>query len=161
KSCCHSSRSGTAPRPGQIRSGDGSRLARPVCTATPVSAPSRAGDDRLTGRLAPPDQPDARVAIRLELGGYQFPAFDRPAVHIVGDLGVMSRPFLTEVLISRCHAWSLELHAVARRCIPQRPRTCDDVSVGYWLTKYTLGVALKIIFRSRAWGAKNVPRRGP
>jgi 1-acyl-sn-glycerol-3-phosphate acyltransferase len=33
--------------------------------------------------------------------------------------------------------------------------------VGYWLTKYTLGIALKILFRSRAWGTKNVPRRGP
>jgi 1-acyl-sn-glycerol-3-phosphate acyltransferase len=49
----------------------------------------------------------------------------------------------------------------ARWRIPQRPRTCDDVTVGYWLTKYTLGITLKILFRSRAWGAKNVPRRGP
>ncbi len=39
--------------------------------------------------------------------------------------------------------------------------TCDDVTVGYWLTKYTLGMTLKILFRSRAWGAKNVPRQGP
>ena len=31
----------------------------------------------------------------------------------------------------------------------------------YWLTKYTLGMTLKILFRPRAWGAKNVPRRGP
>ena len=31
----------------------------------------------------------------------------------------------------------------------------------YWLTKYTLGVTLKIVFRPRAWGVKNVPRRGP
>jgi 1-acyl-sn-glycerol-3-phosphate acyltransferase len=38
---------------------------------------------------------------------------------------------------------------------------CDDVTVGYWLTKYTLGMTLRILFRSRAWGAKNVPRRGP
>jgi len=33
--------------------------------------------------------------------------------------------------------------------------------VFYWVTKYTLGVALKIVFRPRAWGVKNVPRRGP
>ena len=31
----------------------------------------------------------------------------------------------------------------------------------YWLTKYTLGMTLKIVFRPRAWGVKNVPRRGP
>ncbi len=31
----------------------------------------------------------------------------------------------------------------------------------YWLTKLTLGTALKIIFRPRAWGVGNVPRRGP
>jgi 1-acyl-sn-glycerol-3-phosphate acyltransferase len=35
------------------------------------------------------------------------------------------------------------------------------VSVFYWVTKYTLGVALKIVFRPRAWGVTNVPRRGP
>ena len=35
------------------------------------------------------------------------------------------------------------------------------MTVGYWLTKYTLGITLRIIFRSRAWGVKNVPRRGP
>ena len=35
------------------------------------------------------------------------------------------------------------------------------MTVGYWLTKYTLGITLKILFRSRAWGTKNVPRRGP
>ena len=35
------------------------------------------------------------------------------------------------------------------------------MSVGYWLTKYTLGMALKILFRPRAWGVKNVPRHGP
>ena len=52
-------------------------------------------------------------------------------------------------------------HAGGRRRIPRRTRTCDDVTVGYWLTKYTLGVMLRILFRSRAWGAKNVPRRGP
>jgi 1-acyl-sn-glycerol-3-phosphate acyltransferase len=52
-------------------------------------------------------------------------------------------------------------HDGAIRRIPRRPRTCDDVTVGYWLTKYTLGVALRILFRSRAWGVKNVPRRGP
>jgi 1-acyl-sn-glycerol-3-phosphate acyltransferase len=39
--------------------------------------------------------------------------------------------------------------------------TWDDVGVGYWITKYTLGVVLKIVFRPRAWGVKNVPRRGP
>jgi 1-acyl-sn-glycerol-3-phosphate acyltransferase len=39
--------------------------------------------------------------------------------------------------------------------------TWDDVTVGYWLTKYTLGMMLKILFRPRAWGVKNVPRRGP
>jgi 1-acyl-sn-glycerol-3-phosphate acyltransferase len=33
--------------------------------------------------------------------------------------------------------------------------------VGYWVTKYTLGLVLKIVFRPRAWGVKNVPRRGP
>jgi 1-acyl-sn-glycerol-3-phosphate acyltransferase len=38
--------------------------------------------------------------------------------------------------------------------------TWDDVGVGYWVTKYTLGVVLKIVFRPRAWGVKNVPRRG-
>ena len=52
-------------------------------------------------------------------------------------------------------------HDGAIRRIPRRPRTCDDVTVGYWLTKYTLGITLRIIFRSRAWGVKNVPRRGP
>jgi 1-acyl-sn-glycerol-3-phosphate acyltransferase len=35
------------------------------------------------------------------------------------------------------------------------------VSVFYWVTKYTLGITLKIVFRPRAWGVKNVPRRGP
>jgi 1-acyl-sn-glycerol-3-phosphate acyltransferase len=35
------------------------------------------------------------------------------------------------------------------------------VSVFYWVTKYTLGMALKIVFRPRAWGVKNVPRHGP
>ena len=52
-------------------------------------------------------------------------------------------------------------HDGGLRRIPQRLRTCDDVTVGYWLTKYTLGITLRIIFRSRAWGVKNVPRRGP
>ena len=50
------------------------------------------------------------------------------------------------------------------RCRPSHPAapgTCDDVSVGYWLTKYTLGLTLKILFRPRAWGVKYVPRRGP
>ncbi len=31
----------------------------------------------------------------------------------------------------------------------------------YWVTKYTLGMTLKIIFRPRAWGTRNVPRHGP
>ena len=31
----------------------------------------------------------------------------------------------------------------------------------YWVTKYTLGMVLKIVFRPRAWGVKNVPRHGP
>jgi 1-acyl-sn-glycerol-3-phosphate acyltransferase len=35
------------------------------------------------------------------------------------------------------------------------------VSVFYWLVKLTLGTSLKIIFRPRASGVKNVPRRGP
>jgi 1-acyl-sn-glycerol-3-phosphate acyltransferase len=35
------------------------------------------------------------------------------------------------------------------------------VGVFYWLTKMTLGLTLKIVFRPRAWGVKNVPRRGP
>ena len=35
------------------------------------------------------------------------------------------------------------------------------MTVGYWLTKYTIGMALRILFRPRAWGVKNVPRRGP
>jgi 1-acyl-sn-glycerol-3-phosphate acyltransferase len=39
--------------------------------------------------------------------------------------------------------------------------TWHDEEVGYWLTKYTLGIALTIIFRPRAWGVRNVPRRGP
>jgi 1-acyl-sn-glycerol-3-phosphate acyltransferase len=33
--------------------------------------------------------------------------------------------------------------------------------VFYWWTKITLGMTLKIAFRPRAWGVKNVPRRGP
>jgi 1-acyl-sn-glycerol-3-phosphate acyltransferase len=40
-------------------------------------------------------------------------------------------------------------------------RTWDDMNVFYWLTKMTLGMTLKIVFRPRAWGVKNVPRRGP
>ena len=39
--------------------------------------------------------------------------------------------------------------------------TWDDVCVFYWWTKMTLGMTLKIVFRPRAWGVKNVPRRGP
>lgn len=31
----------------------------------------------------------------------------------------------------------------------------------YWVTKYTLGVALKIVFRPWSRGRRNVPRRGP
>jgi 1-acyl-sn-glycerol-3-phosphate acyltransferase len=31
----------------------------------------------------------------------------------------------------------------------------------YWVTKYTIGMTLKIVFRPRASGVKNVPRRGP
>jgi 1-acyl-sn-glycerol-3-phosphate acyltransferase len=34
------------------------------------------------------------------------------------------------------------------------------VSVFYWVTKYTLGITLKIVFRPRASGVKNVPRHG-
>jgi 1-acyl-sn-glycerol-3-phosphate acyltransferase len=33
--------------------------------------------------------------------------------------------------------------------------------VFYWVTKMTLGLTLKIVFRPRASGVKNVPRRGP
>jgi 1-acyl-sn-glycerol-3-phosphate acyltransferase len=40
-------------------------------------------------------------------------------------------------------------------------RTCDYVFVFYWVAKYTLGVALKLMFRPWARGRKNVPRRGP
>jgi 1-acyl-sn-glycerol-3-phosphate acyltransferase len=35
------------------------------------------------------------------------------------------------------------------------------VTVGYWLVKYTIGIALRVLCRPRAWGVKNVPRRGP
>jgi 1-acyl-sn-glycerol-3-phosphate acyltransferase len=35
------------------------------------------------------------------------------------------------------------------------------VYVFYWIAKYTLGVALKIIFRPWSQGRKNMPRRGP
>ena len=35
------------------------------------------------------------------------------------------------------------------------------MNVFYWLTKMTLGMALKIIFRPWASGVKHVPRRGP
>jgi 1-acyl-sn-glycerol-3-phosphate acyltransferase len=35
------------------------------------------------------------------------------------------------------------------------------VYVFYWVAKYTLGVALKIIFRPWSQGRKNLPRRGP
>jgi 1-acyl-sn-glycerol-3-phosphate acyltransferase len=33
--------------------------------------------------------------------------------------------------------------------------------VFYWVTKYTLGVALKLVFRPWSRGRRNVPRRGP
>lgn len=33
--------------------------------------------------------------------------------------------------------------------------------VFYWVTKYTLGISLKIIFRSWSRGRRNLPRRGP
>lgn len=33
--------------------------------------------------------------------------------------------------------------------------------VFYWVTKYTLGISLKIIFRPWSRGRRNVPRRGP
>jgi 1-acyl-sn-glycerol-3-phosphate acyltransferase len=35
------------------------------------------------------------------------------------------------------------------------------VWVFYWVTKYTLGIALKIVFRPWSRGRANVPRRGP
>jgi 1-acyl-sn-glycerol-3-phosphate acyltransferase len=47
-----------------------------------------------------------------------------------------------------------------RRVPPHEPQTCHDMSVFYWLTKMTLGMTLKIVFRPRAYGVKNVPRRG-
>ena len=40
-------------------------------------------------------------------------------------------------------------------------RTCDYEFVFYWVTKYTLGIALKLVFRPWSRGHKNVPRRGP
>jgi 1-acyl-sn-glycerol-3-phosphate acyltransferase len=39
--------------------------------------------------------------------------------------------------------------------------TWHDVSVFYWVTKYTLGVSLWIVFRPWSKGRKNMPRRGP
>ncbi len=42
-----------------------------------------------------------------------------------------------------------------------RPGTWDDGSVFYWVTKYTLGLTLLILFRPRVSGVRNVPRRGP
>ena len=41
------------------------------------------------------------------------------------------------------------------------PWTWDDVYVFYWVAKYTLGMALKIVFRPWSRGRANVPRRGP
>jgi 1-acyl-sn-glycerol-3-phosphate acyltransferase len=35
------------------------------------------------------------------------------------------------------------------------------VYVFYWVTKYTLGISLKIIFRPWSRGRRNMPRRGP
>src|SRR6201997_4003727 len=40
-------------------------------------------------------------------------------------------------------------------------RTCDDGSVFYWVAKYTLGIALKLVFRPWSRGRKNLPRTGP
>ena len=40
-------------------------------------------------------------------------------------------------------------------------RTCDHGFVFYWVAKYTLGIALKLMFRPWSRGRKNVPRRGP
>src|SRR5580700_11602796 len=65
-------------------------------------------------------------------------------------------------------AGRLDALVACRQLFPARPwfaaparGTWDDGSVFYWVTKYTLGMTLKIVFRPRAWGAKNVPRRGP
>src|SRR5215472_3023354 len=64
----------------------------------------------LHGGLAPPDQPEVRGAITHDdLGGHQLPALSCPAVQMVGDLCVISRPLLAEVLRSGCHASSVEL----------------------------------------------------
>lgn len=41
------------------------------------------------------------------------------------------------------------------------PWTCHHVYVFYWVTKFTLGVALKIMFRPWSRGRRNMPRRGP
>jgi 1-acyl-sn-glycerol-3-phosphate acyltransferase len=46
-------------------------------------------------------------------------------------------------------------------CLWLAAKTWDDMRVLYWVTKYTLGITLKIVFRPRASGVKNVPRRGP
>src|ERR1700751_1967052 len=39
--------------------------------------------------------------------------------------------------------------------------TWDDVSVFYWLAKYTLGISLWLLFRPGSRGRRNLPRRGP
>ncbi len=39
--------------------------------------------------------------------------------------------------------------------------TWDYVSVFYWFTKYTLGMALLVVFRPWSRGRDNMPRRGP
>lgn len=44
---------------------------------------------------------------------------------------------------------------------PIPPGTWDDGWVFYWVTKYTLGVVLKVVFRPWSRGRRNVPRRGP
>ncbi len=50
---------------------------------------------------------------------------------------------------------------VARDASHEAPGRGTIVTVFYWFTKYTLGMTLKILFRPRAWGVKNVPRTGP
>jgi 1-acyl-sn-glycerol-3-phosphate acyltransferase len=60
------------------------------------------------------------------------------------------------------HAGTRErIRDAASRDAVYRLGTWDDVTVFYWWTKDTLGMTLKIVFRPRAWGVKNVPRRGP
>ena len=40
-------------------------------------------------------------------------------------------------------------------------QACHHVYVFYWVTKFTLGISLKIVFRSWSRGRRNMPRRGP